>query len=150
MKRPDLIILVALWEFIGAFFAFIGLLGLAVFSLFPIRSSDLGTGASAYYILTLLGFLGVVFLTYIGICIAGGIGLLMGKEWGRIVSMAQAVLGLFSFPIGTTAGILILIYLSRQEVKDYFRQKPPIPVLPPENPMSTATTPPKPTDTTSP
>ena len=57
---------------------------------------------------------------YVGLSVAGGIGLLQGKDWGRILGIVNAALSLFGFPIGTTIGILILIYLLKPEIREYF------------------------------
>jgi hypothetical protein len=55
--------------------------------------------------------------------LAGGIGILKAKSWGRIVSIVVAVLSLFWIPIGTVLGVLVLIYLTRSEVRAYFEGK---------------------------
>ena len=46
MKRPDLLILIAVWEFLGAFLAFIGIIAIAVFA-FPGVSSSHEIGSVA-------------------------------------------------------------------------------------------------------
>ncbi len=58
------------------------------------------------------------------IAIASGIGLLQGKRWGRIVGIVNAALSLLLVPIGTVIGILILIYLLKPEVREYFNGSP--------------------------
>jgi hypothetical protein len=80
MKRPDLLILIAVWEFISAFMAFIGIIAIAIFA-FPEVSSFQG-------LTTVGGIFGLsiamlVLLFYLSFGLAGGIGLLGGKEWGR-------------------------------------------------------------------
>jgi hypothetical protein len=47
--------------------------------------------------------------------------LLRGKEWGRVLSLVNAALSLFSPPIGTAAGVLSIIYLTRADVRAYFK-----------------------------
>ena len=117
MKKPDLLILIAIWEFLAAFFAFIGIIVLGMFA-FP-------------HMLTLWGYartggifglsVAVIFLmAYLGLSVSAGIGLLTGKEWGRIMSIIHAALSVLNIPIGTVIGILVLIYLNKPEVKDYF------------------------------
>jgi len=119
VKRPDLLILVAIWEFITAFGALIGISAIAVFAfpdvIRPLWGPALTGGIFGLSIAVL------VLLCYTGIAIAGGIGLLRDKEWGRILSIAHAALSLFWFPIGTVIGILILVYLTRSEVTEYFK-----------------------------
>jgi hypothetical protein len=117
MKKPDLLILVAIWEFITAFLAFIGLAAIATFA-FPEVSTTWGREMVGGYFG--LGLATLVLLCYIGISVAGGIGLLIGKEWGRILSIVQAVLSMICIPIGTIIGILALIYLISTDVKNYF------------------------------
>ena len=118
MKRPDLLLLIAVWEFITAFIAFVGLCAIAVFvipdAIKPWWGPEVGTifGLS-------IGIL--VLICYIGIAIAGGMGLLKGKEWGRIMSIVHAALSLFYFPIGTVIGILSIIYLTRPEALEYIK-----------------------------
>jgi hypothetical protein len=117
MKKPDLLILVAIWEFIAAFFAFVGVAAIATFA-FPDVSMMWGRSMVGGYFGLSLAIL--VLLSYIGIAIAGGIGLLIGKEWGRILSIVQAVLSMLAIPIGTIIGILALLYLVSTDVKNYF------------------------------
>jgi hypothetical protein len=50
----------------------------------------------------------------------GGIGLLKGREWGRILSIIHAALNLLWVPVGTVIGVLILIYLTKTETQEYF------------------------------
>ena len=118
VKRPDLLLLIAIWEFITAFIAFVAICAIAVIvfpeAVRPWWGPEVGTifGLS-------IGIL--VLLCYIGIAIAGGTGLLKGKEWGRIMSIVHAALSLFWFPIGTAIGVLSIIYLTRPEVTEYIK-----------------------------
>lgn len=136
MKKPDLLILIAIWEFITAFVVFIGIVAIALFA-FPTvlgiwgeweyygngmiwSSGDIPrTGAIFGLSIAIL-----ILLCYMVLAIAGGIGLFTGKEWGRITTIVHSALSLFSVPIGTVIGVLSIIYLTKPEVKDYF-----IPVL---------------------
>ena len=125
MKRPDLLILVAIWQFLNAFFLLIGIAAISVFA-FP---GALGynwwwtSGVPAFVDIGAIFGLSIailVLLCLIGLSLAGGIGILKGKNWGRIISIINAALGLLSIPIGTAIGILIIIYLSKDEVRAYF------------------------------
>jgi hypothetical protein len=132
MKKPDLLILVAIWEFISAFFLFISMcfMYLAYFISIPwwmggmgahVWEDALGSWTSLGPIEGfVMGFLGLIILAFLILSLLGGIGLLRGREWGRILSIIQAALSLLWLPIGTVVGILILIYLVRTEVRDYF------------------------------
>ena len=120
MKRPDLLILIAIWEFLSAFVAFIGVGAIAIFA-FPAMAWGLG-----YYPVGPIFGLSVailVLLCFVGLAVAGGIGLLNGKEWGRILSIAHAALSLLWIPVGTVIGILSIIYLTRPDVAAYFGGK---------------------------
>ena len=122
MKRPDLLILVAIWEFLAAFGALIGISAIAIFA-FP--NTTWMWGMNVWH----MGGVGAVFglsiamlvlLAFMGISIAGGIGLLAGKEWGRLLSIAQAGISLLWIPFGTVIGILIIIYLTKPDAREYF------------------------------
>jgi hypothetical protein len=119
MKRPDLLILIAIWEFITAFFALIGISAIAVF-VFPDALAPMWGPAVTGAVFG-LSVAVLVLLCYIGIALAGGIGLLRGQEWGRVLGIAHAALSLFFFPIGTVIGILIIIYLTKSEIAEYFK-----------------------------
>jgi hypothetical protein len=137
MKKPDLIILIAIWEFITAFGAFIGIAAIAVFA-FPAVINNWGDWM--YYSSEMMryrdigpigGIFGLsvgilVLLCYLVLAIAGGIGLTTGKEWGRIASIVHSALSLFWIPIGTVIGVLSMIYLMKTEVKEYFAPKPKV------------------------
>jgi hypothetical protein len=121
MKRPDLIVLVAIWEFISAFLAFIGLVAVGVFALAAVvAEADRAAAIFGLSIATIL------LLAFIAMSIVGGIGLLSGKEWGRIIGIIQAVFSLFSIPVGTVIGVLILVYLTRSDVREYFNPQPKV------------------------
>lgn len=119
MKRPNFLILIAAWQFISAFFALAGICIIAVF-VFPDAVGPLWGQALAGVIFGLSISI-LVLLVFIGISIAGGIGILRGQEWGRVLSIIHAALGLFGFPMGTVLGILVIVYLTKSDVSEYFR-----------------------------
>lgn len=114
MKRPDLLLPIAIWRFITAFLASIGIIAIAVFA-FPgaIEHTTIGALFGLSIALTVL-------LAYVSLSVAAGIGLIKGKSWGRALAIVCAILDSFSFPFGTIIGVLTLIYLLRKEVKEYF------------------------------
>ena len=59
-------------------------------------------------------------LGFAGLCLASGIGILKAKSWGRMLTIVVAVLSLFWFPVGTAIGILVIIYLAKPEIGEYF------------------------------
>jgi len=121
MKRPDLLLLVTIWQFLNAFLCLIGIAAIAIFA-FPGALGHYGAVNVGSDIGAIFGLsIAILFLLCcIGLSIAGGIGLLLGKAWGRIISIINAVLSLLSIPIGTVIGVLVLIYLTRSEIRDYF------------------------------
>ena len=136
MKKPDLLVLIAIWQFITAFFAFVGIAAIGVFAFPSVLGYWDGYGygmmCGGYDMPVWAGVFGLsiailVLLCYLVLAIVGGIGLLLnrGHEWARIVSLVQNALVLFAIPVGTVIGTLSIIYLTKQEVRDYFN--PPAP-----------------------
>jgi hypothetical protein len=133
MKKPDLLILIAIWEFISAFVALIGIAAISVFA-FPAVMGMRFNWNGRYYngmmsmnnniprVGAIFGLsVGIMVLAcFLAVAILAGIGLLAGKEWGRISGIVHSVLTAFWVPIGTVIGVLCIVYLTRQEVKDYF------------------------------
>lgn len=118
MKKPDLLILVAIWDFIAAFWAVIGMAAIFIFAYPAVIELDHWGRLGGMFGLT-VGML-VLFIVLV-ISVAGGIGLLTGKEWGRVLSLIHAGFSLLSIPIGTIIGILVILYLIKPEVRDYFQ-----------------------------
>ena len=135
MKKPDLLVLIAIWEFISAFVAFIGIVAIAVFAIpFVLgvwgnweyyggyyngmmwNNGDMPRVGAVFGLSVAI----LIFLCYLVIAIVAGIGLLKGKEWGRITGIIHSALSVFCTPIGTIIGVLSIIYLTKQETKDYF------------------------------
>ncbi len=104
MKRNDVLILIAVWEFLTAAVALIGVVAIAVFAV-----PDLS-----------LGVVTVILLAYSGLAVAAGVGLLRGKQWGRIAAIVHAALSLLNMPFGTIIGALALVYLLRSKTRQYF------------------------------
>ena len=122
MKKPDLLILIAIWEFLAGFIA-ISAIGAAVLFVFPFSVGywDYTYQWSVDVVLAVVfGIIALVIVAYVALSVLAGIGLLMGKEWGRIASIVHSALSLFSVPIGTIIGVLSIIYLTKPEVKNYF------------------------------
>jgi uncharacterized membrane protein len=133
MKRPDMLILIAIWQFFTAFGAFIGILAIALFA-FPAVTSDWTYRWSGmdYSMGMMGGIFGLSIAIFVLVCLlalalAAAIGLLQskGREWVRIVSIVHSALSLFAVPIGTVIGTLSIIYLTKPEVRDYFNPPPP-------------------------
>ena len=56
----------------------------------------------------------------ISLNIVGGIGLLKGKNWARVLVIFLAVLDLIDFPIGTAIGVYTLWVLLNSETSELF------------------------------
>lgn len=118
MKRPDLLLLVAIWAFFNAFLYLIGIVAIAAFSFPEALGFAYGPANAGSIIGQSFGIL--VLLCCAGLSLAAGVGILKAKSWGRIMGIVVAVLSLFWIPIGTVLGVLVLIYLMRPEVRAYF------------------------------
>ena len=124
-KRPDLLLLIAIWQFLNAFLCLIGMAAIAIFA-FPGALGHYGPvniGPPIYPDIGAIFGLSIaifVLLCCIGLSMAGGLGILSAKSWGRIISIVNAVLSLFAIPVGTIIGVLVLIYLTKAEVREYF------------------------------
>ena len=118
MRRPDLLLLVAIWAFFSAFLYLIGIVAIAVFAL-P-EALGYGYGPANVSTIVALSFAILVLLCCTGLCLASGLGILKAQRWGRILGIVVGVLSLFWIPVGTVLGVLVLIYLMRPEVREYF------------------------------
>jgi hypothetical protein len=119
MKRPDLLLLVAIWAFFSAFLYLIGIAAIAIFA-FPEALGFVYGPANIGSIFGMsIGML--VLLCCAGVSLAAGIGILMVKSWARITAIVVAVLSLIWVPVGTVLGVLVLIYLMKPEIREYFK-----------------------------
>ena len=123
MKKPDLLILIAVWQFITAFAALgIGFFG--IMSLFPDFSGMGQSFDSMSWQDQMIWTVFIIFvLCFVALSVAGCIGLMLnrGRKWARTVSIVHSALSLFFPPIiGTIFGTLFIIYLNKQDVRDYF------------------------------
>ena len=118
MKKPDLLILITIWEFLTALVALVGVVFLAIYA-FP-TVIWLLWGVARAGVLFGLSVGTLLLLAYCGVAVAAGFGLLTGREWGRILAVVHSALSVFNVPVGTVIGILSIIYLIKPEVKEYF------------------------------
>ncbi len=117
MKRPDLVILIAVWEFLTVFGSLVGIVAIALFA-FPEVAQEWGMDLAGGVFGLSIGIL--VLLCYLCVALVGGIGILIGKEWGRVFTIVHSALSLLWIPFGTIIGILIIIYLGKPQVKEFF------------------------------
>lgn len=70
---------------------------------------------------SLFGSIGMVILgIHAVVLLFASYGLWKGLSWARIIAIVFAVIGLFNIGYGTIVNILILFYLFKDEVKEYF------------------------------
>jgi MFS family permease len=119
MKKPDMLLLVIVWQFLSAFLALIGLLSVAIVA-FPDATASMWGSALPGFIFG-IGIVVLILLSYIIISIIAAVGIIKNKDWGRIMGIVQAALSIFGPPLGTIVGILILVYLLRPEVEEFFK-----------------------------
>ncbi len=120
MKKPDAIILIALWQFFSAFMAVVGIAAVALVAYPTVKGLHLyGIAHLGAMFGLAVGMLMLVF--YIILAIIGAVGLLSGREWGRILTIVLAALSLFAIPFGTIIGILVIMYLVKPEAREYFQ-----------------------------
>ncbi len=78
---------------------------------------------------TILRIVGIVigsFLALLGVPkIIGGIGLLKGHEWARILILVVSFLSLLNIPFGTALGVYSIVILLNKEAVRLFQ--PPLP-----------------------
>lgn len=119
MKKPDLLMLVVVWEFLTAFLAFIGLLAIAILAFPDATASMWGSAIPGAIFALSVGIL--ILISYIIISVTAAVGIIKDQEWGRVLSIVHAAFTLIAIPVGTIISVLIIIYLTRQDVTEYFR-----------------------------
>lgn len=118
MKRPDGVIVIALW------FLLIGILtglGALVLLVIPLPAILFNTAGMDRWLS--LGGIGIaIMFTSLPslLSLITGVGLIMLKEWGRWLAIGLALFMLLVVPFGTLAGILIIWYLLQDNVKVAF------------------------------
>jgi len=135
LKRPGIVLFVAVLNFIGAGVSAIWFGLCAVALLFGnamgvyqavmaqvsknmpnLNTANLNLGLNL--ILIVLMIFAAVFGT---LAIWIGLSLLKGKRFAWYVQVAFSVLGLFGFPIGTILNTVILIFFFQHATRDYFK-----------------------------
>ena len=134
MKKPDLLILIAIWQLLNAAVTFLGLLTIAMLFAIPWTLlqwngtwghwNGVISNPEIVFFIVILGFVMLLLLAYFVISLAAGIGTIQGKNWARILGIVHAVISIVNFPVGTAIGVLIIVYLEKEEVKAYFEDNP--------------------------
>jgi hypothetical protein len=119
-----------LWVIFGAFWICLSVFALLVFlgvATIP-NVEDISPA-----ILRLIGIIVSSFLGLLGLPqILGGLGLLAGKEWARILVLVLAFLALPNVPFGTALGIYTMIVLFNPETVRLFQGRAPAAPGPPK------------------
>ena len=110
--RPTLVTALAILHFVGGAFLLLGgALGLFV------SASEAPSERAVSIVLA------SVFLIFGAASLAAGIGLWKMREWGRVLQIVLACIGLIGIPLGTIISILLLVYFTRPHVKLLFSGK---------------------------
>src|SRR5437016_200996 len=107
--RPTLVTVIAIFHFVGGPLLLLGGVG-------ALATGTSGSEADRAFA---VGF-GVAFLLLGGGGLAAGIGLWKMREWGRVLQIVLACIGLIGIPLGTILSILLLVYFTRPHVKLLF------------------------------
>jgi hypothetical protein len=81
------------------------------------------------------GFVFLIMLIFSTPQIIGGIGLLKGQPWARILMIVLSALGLINVPIGTLTGAYGLWVLLNEDTRRMFESAPTATVLQPQVPQ---------------
>ncbi len=114
LKRPAVVTVLAVLQFVGAAFCFFA----AILTLFI----SLAGGSDGGRAVLLLGLLEAAVGAAQLVC---GIGLIRLKPFGRMMQLVMAWIGLIGIPIGTVISILILVYLFKPGIKALFSGRQP-------------------------
>ncbi|MCD6595022.1 hypothetical protein J7L68_05025 [bacterium] len=118
-----------IFQVLGWLYLIFGILGgiiVFVLGIFPKSSSS---GSEHTIATIIIGIIIIIFSVIYGILyfvVAKGIA--NRKNWANIVGIILAILMLFSIPIGTVLGIIILIDLFSDEGKQWFAESENAPV----------------------
>jgi type II secretory pathway pseudopilin PulG len=110
--RPTLVTVLAILHFVGGSLLLLGgTLGLIV------SASETPSERAVSIVLAF------VFLIFGAASLAAGIGLWKMREWGRVLQIVLACIGLLGLPLGTIISILLLVYFTRPHIKLLFSGK---------------------------
>ena len=133
--RPNGVVLISVWFIICAAIALISAAAVAILAFPAVLLETRGTD-ERYFAVAGLSF-GLFLLGIFGVFeVAAVVGLLRLQNWGRMIAIVLAALGLILFPFGTLAGIFIIWYLLTDTAKRAFGAAAPPP--PPPEPVEAA------------
>ena len=118
-RKPDGVILVAIYHFLWAIPAAVASLMFILIILAVSLEPDADMGGRTVAIVVLSIFL--LFSLLAGaLSIVTGIGLLKMQNWARWLAIAQAMLSLLNFPLGTMISGAIILYLFTETTQAAF------------------------------
>ena len=101
----------------------IALLGLFLFWFF-IFIGAIADDEDAMVVLAILGVLLLFVLMILAVPgIIAGIGLLLRKKWGKILTLIVGFLKFLDFPLGTALGVYTIVILFRDDAEAFFREQ---------------------------
>jgi hypothetical protein len=118
-ERPDGVVLAAAWFIVVAVVSLVGVAAILVFA-YPAVLAQATTGVARYVAIGGVSFGLLVAVALGAASVAGAVGLLGLRPWGRIWAIALAAVSLLLFPVGTIAGGLIIGYMLTDWAKDAF------------------------------
>jgi len=111
--------------------AFVLLIGVLLFAIL----TGIGAISEDTTALGVLGFIGTaLMLLFIALAIPSvlaGIGVLLRREWGRIMALVVGILSLIDVPIGTAIGVYSIWVLMNDETRLLFQVTPATLMQPP-------------------
>jgi hypothetical protein len=114
----------------GAIVLLIGIAGFVVLTGIGMISGD----STAFGVLGLIGTIALAFFGFLAVpSVIAGIGLLMRKEWGRILAIVVGIVSLIDIPLGTALGAYTIWALMDADGRQVFENPlapPPMVVAP--------------------
>jgi len=110
----------------GVIVLLVGIAGFVVLAGIGAISGD----STAFGVLGLIGTIGLALMGLLAVpSVVAGIGLLMRKEWGRIVAIVVGILSLIDIPFGTALGVYTIWALMDAEARQVFENPVPPPPM---------------------
>lgn len=102
--------------------AIIGVIGIFLFLLLTFVGAVSGD-EDALLVLLIIGIVSIfIFMIFAVPGIVAGVGLLMKKNWGRILTLIIGFLKMLDFPLGTALGVYTAVILLREDAPAYFQE----------------------------
>ncbi len=120
-ERPRGLNFLMMWHCVTALLALAGMIGAFWFvfpKLEPLEGLEYGLGLMVF-VMVVWWLVLKVFLSTIST-----LGILLAKEWGRQIGIIHAALTLLFVPIGILVGTVVIVYLARPKIREYFKPQP--------------------------